>query len=130
MNTNRKNWRKGNPQKHTPPSSTKISNAIKERAKLLRKFSHVGKEAEQMKLQAASLYEVQAYCARKEWPEKLIKKVFYQLYENDVIVEEAYGTWREDTTDTTPGKNQALFQVNEFLQWLETTEEEGEDGED
>jgi len=116
----------------TPPSSTKINNAIKERAKLLRKYLQAGKSgsAEQMTLMCGSLYEVQAYCMRKNWPDKLMKKLFYQLYETDVILEEAYGVWREDTKDDTPGKDKALFQVNEFLQWLETTEEEGEDDDD
>ena len=34
----------------------------------------------------------------------------------------------EDVNDTTPGKDRALFQVNEFLQWLdEAAEEEGEE---
>ena len=56
-----------------------------------------------------------------------MKKLFYTLYEADVVLEEAYGVWREDTSDDTPGKDKALFQVNEFLQWLETTEEEGEE---
>ena len=104
-----------------------LNAAIKERAKLLRKFLQVGKESEQMTLMCASLYEVQAYCMRKGWPDKLMKKLFYQLYEADVILEEAYAVWREDTLDETPGKDKALFQVNEFLQWLETTEEEGEE---
>jgi len=111
----------------TPPSSTKINGAIKEHAKLLRKFLHAGKAADQMPLMCASLYEVQAYCLRKNWPDKLMKKLFYQLYEQDIILEEAYGVWREDTETDEPGKDRALFQVNEFLQWLETTEEEGEE---
>ena len=136
-----------------PPSSTKLNAAIKERAKLLRKFLQVGKDPEQMMLMCCSLYEVQAFCARlplsleprtclgevltlcasgsppagKNWPDKLMKKLFYQLYEADIILEEAYSVWREDTSDDTPGKDKALFQVNEFLQWLETTEEEGEE---
>ena len=98
----------------------------------MRKYLQAGKSgsAEQMTLMCGSLYEVQAYCMRKNWPDKLMKKLFYQLYETDVILEEAYGVWREDTKDDTPGKDKALFQVNEFLQWLETTEEEGEDDED
>jgi len=112
------------------PSSTKLHQAITERAKLLRKFLQVGKESEQMTLMFNSLYEVQDYCARKDWPEKLMKKLFYQLYEADVILEEAFTVWREDTSDQGPNKMKALVQVNEFLQWLETTEEEGEDGED
>ena len=112
------------------PSSTKLHTAITERAKLLRKFLQVGKESEQMTLMFNSLYEVQDYCARKDWPEKLVKKLFYQLYEADVILEEAFTVWREDTSDQGANKMKALVQVNEFLQWLETTEEEGEDGED
>ena len=112
------------------PSSTKLHAAIKDRAKLLRKFLQVGKESEQMTLMFNSLYEVQDYCARMDWPEKLMKKLFYQLYEADVILEEAFTVWREDTSDQGPNKMKALVQVNEFLQWLETTEEEGEDGED
>ncbi len=32
--------------------------------------------------------------------------------------------WREDVVDDTPGKNTALFQVNEFLQWLSEANEE------
>merc|ERR1711988_379466 len=40
-----------------PPSSTKLNSAIKERAKLLRKFLQVGKEAEQMMLMCCSLYK-------------------------------------------------------------------------
>ena len=83
-----------------------------------------------MALMVSGLYEVQAYCARQDWPEKLMKKLFYQLYEADVVLEEAFGLWREDTTDESGHKMKALVQVNEFLQWLETTEEEGEDGED
>ena len=112
------------------PSSTKLHLAITDRAKLLRKFLQVGKESEQMTLMCNSLYEVQNYCARKDWPEKLMKKLFYQLYEADVILEEAFTVWREDTSDQGANKMKALVQVNEFLQWLETTEEEGEDGED
>ncbi|KOO53292.1 eukaryotic translation initiation factor 4 gamma 2 [Chrysochromulina tobinii] len=53
----------------------------------------------------------------------LMKKVFYNLYETDIIFEDAYVVWREDVVDETPGKNTALFQVNEFLQWLSIANE-------
>ena len=55
------------------------------------------------------------------------KKVFYSLYETDIIFEDAYVVWREDVVDDTPGKDRALFQVNEFLQWLSDIAEEGEE---
>ena len=52
-----------------------------------------------------------------------MKKVFYNLYETDIIFEDAYVVWREDVVDEMPGKNTALFQVNEFLQWLSIANE-------
>ena len=111
-------------------TSRKLHAAIKVRTMLLRRFLHVGTMPEQMALQCSGLYEVQAYCARQDWPRNLMRDVFYQLYEADVILEEAFGVWREDTTDESADKMKALIQVNEFLQWLETTEEEAESGED
>ena len=54
-------------------------------------------------------------------------QLFYQLYNVDIVFEDAYGVWREDVGNTTPGKQQALFQVNEFLVWLETAAEDEED---
>jgi translation initiation factor 4G len=76
------------------------------------------------------LFEVQRYCCNANWPQGLAKKLFYQLYDQDIVFEEAYNVWREDSDDTTDGKPKALYQVNEFLQWLETPgagEEEEED---
>lgn len=52
-----------------------------------------------------------------------------QLYELDIVFQEAFSLWREDLDEPTPGKDKALFQVNEFLVWLEQAEEESE-GED
>ena len=101
--------------------------AINERAELLREFLHVGEDPEQVMLMCSGLNEVQAYCAGKGWPKNLMKDLFYQLYESDIILEEAYLAWQEDTRhDNGPDKRRALFQVDVFLQWLRTTEDEGQ----
>ena len=114
----------------TPPSAPKVTKQIERRKLLLLKYTASGAEADVLRAQAAWLYEVQAYCGRKSWPQGLIKKVFYNLYETDIVFEDAYSVWREDVSDETPGKDRALFQVNEFLQWLaEAAEEEEGDGE-
>ena len=65
-----------------------------------------------MTKQAGCLYEVQAFCGLRGWPQGLIKKLFYNLYETDVVFEDAYGVWREDVNDITPGKDKALFQAS------------------
>lgn len=77
--------------------------------------------------QAQMLFEVQGFCHDNGFPGELIKKIFYALYDNDIVLEEAYTVWREtDPEDEpTPGKLKALFQANEFLVWLASADEEG-----
>ena len=118
-----------------PPVALKIKKQIEFRKPLMLKYISCPSDPltpHTINVQAACLYEVQAYCGRKNWPQGLMKKVFYNLYETDIIFEDAYNEWREDVVDDTPGKNTALFQVNEFLQWLsEANEEEAtEEGEE
>lgn len=49
-------------------------------------------------------------------------------YELDLIEEDAFLKWKEDIRDDYPGKGNALFQVNQWLNWLEEEEDDGEDG--
>jgi len=108
-------------------AAPKLCKQIERCAKLLQKCTaSSASESKRLYKQASCLYEVQHFCFNKEWPSGLIKKLFYNLYETDVVFEDAYGVWREDVVDTTPGKDRALFQVNEFLQWLDEAAEEGE----
>lgn len=111
-----------------PPSASSVCRTIKCCAKLLKKCTIAEPAPKRIVSQAGCLYEVQAFCHAYGWPAGLIKKLFYQLYEADVVFEDAYGVWREDVNDVTPGKDKALFQVNDFLQWLdEAVEDDGED---
>jgi len=95
---------------------------------LLKKYHVCANAAEQNERQANCLFEVQGYCMAANWPQGLCKMVFYKLYDDDIVFEDAFNIWREDTTET-PGKMKALVQVNEFLQWLETAQED-EDGDE
>jgi len=114
-----------------PPPAQKIQQQIERCKVLLIQYCAAGSEGEKLQAQAACLYEVQAFCGRKGWPQGLIKKLFYNLYESDIVFEDAYGVWREDVSDETPGKDKALFQVNEFLQWLaDAAEDDGDDDDD
>ena len=54
------------------------------------------------------MFEVQRYCCNANWPQGLAKKLFYQLYDQDIVFEEAYNVWQEDSDDTTDGKPKAL----------------------
>merc|ERR1711871_1615272 len=101
------------------PSATKICKQIERCAKLLKKSLDAKETPVRLVKQAGCLYEVQALCHATNWPAGPMKKLFYNLYETDIVFEDAYGVWREDVNDQTPGKDKALFQVNQFLQWLD-----------
>ena len=112
-------------------SAAKLCKAIERRQTLLKKYNSCpDNAAEQMKRQANCLFEVQRYCATANWPQGLAKMLFYKLYDDDIVFEDAYSVWRENDDDSTPGKLKALAEVKEFLQWLETPNEEDGDGDD
>jgi hypothetical protein len=70
---------------------------------------------------------VQALWHSFKQPKHLLASVFQRLYDDDVVLEESFRQWREDTDDPTPGKLDALVQANRWLTWLDTAEEESND---
>ena len=42
----------------------------------------------------------------------MLLRWFVNLYDLEIVEEEAFLKWREDVTDIYPGKGKALFQVN------------------
>ena len=45
---------------------------------------------------------MQAFCGTKGWPSMLMNKLFYHLYQTDIVFEDAYGVWRQDVNDRHP----------------------------
>jgi len=74
--------------------------------------------------QVYCLNEVQQFCFTSNFPRGLIERLFNYLYEENVVFEDAFFDWEKD--QTTPGKREALSQVNEFIRWLAA--DEGEEG--
>jgi len=81
-------------------------------------------------LQLTAIYALQVYCFTKQFPKGLLLRWFVALYETDIIEEHAFLRWKEDVNDTYPGKGKALFQVNQWLTWLEEAESEEEEDDD
>lgn len=59
----------------------------------------------------------------------MLLRFFVNLYDLEVIEEDAFVQWKEDVTEAYPGKGQALFQVFQWLMWLQEAESTDEDGE-
>ena len=49
---------------------------------------------------------------------------FVHFSDMEIIEETAFLTWKENIIQEFPGKYKAVFQVNQWLSWLETAEEE------
>lgn len=83
-----------------------------------------------VELQLAAVYTLQVFCYSRTFPKGLLLRWFVALYEADVVDEQVFLKWKEDVNDSYPGKGKALFQVNNWLTWLEEAESEDEDEEE
>jgi len=82
---------------------------------------------EDMKLQIEAIYALQVYVHSEQFPKGMLLRLFMQMYDNEVIEEDAFVKWKEEVNDEYPGKGKALFQVNTWLTWLEQAESESEE---
>uniref|UniRef100_A0A3B3Y787 Eukaryotic translation initiation factor 4 gamma 2 n=1 Tax=Poecilia mexicana TaxID=48701 RepID=A0A3B3Y787_9TELE len=86
---------------------------------VMQKFLH-----DHTELQVSALYALQVHCNASGFPKGMLLRYFVNFYDMEIIEEEAFLAWKEDITQEFPGKGKALFQVNQWLTWLETAEEE------
>ncbi|MEE6498800.1 hypothetical protein FKM82_003235 [Ascaphus truei] len=86
---------------------------------VMQKFLH-----DHVDLQVSALYALQVHCYSKTFPKGMLLRFFVHFYDMEIIEEEAFLAWKEDMSQEFPGKGKALFQVNQWLTWLETAEEE------
>ncbi|KAK6973350.1 eukaryotic translation initiation factor 4 gamma 2 [Biomphalaria glabrata] len=81
-------------------------------------------------LQMAALYAVQVFCHSNNFPKGMFLRFFVNLYDMEVVDEDVYLRWKEEVNDQYPGKGKALFQVNQWLNWLQTADNEEEESEE
>uniref|UniRef100_A0A670HTW5 Eukaryotic translation initiation factor 4 gamma 2 n=1 Tax=Podarcis muralis TaxID=64176 RepID=A0A670HTW5_PODMU len=116
-----------NPPNDEPDSSSAPSKEQLEQEKqlllsfkpVMQKFLH-----DHVDLQVSALYALQVHCYNNNFPKGMLLRFFVHFYDMEIIEEEAFLAWKEDITQEFPGKGKALFQVNQWLTWLETAEEE------
>jgi translation initiation factor 4G len=74
--------------------------------------------------ETAMLFAAQRFCHDAGHPPGLLTRIFRDLYNGDVLDEPAMQRWRDDTSDQTPGKTKATYDVTEYLVELEAEAEE------
>ncbi|KAI0215321.1 Eukaryotic translation initiation factor 4 gamma 2 [Lamellibrachia satsuma] len=102
---------------------------IEEEKQLLGKFMGVLQKflVDASQLQLAAIYALQVLCYNNHFPKGLLLRLFMFMYDSEVIDEEVFLRWKEEVNEQYPGKGKALFQVNQWLMWLEQAEEESDE---
>lgn len=81
-------------------------------------------------MQLASLYALQLFYYNLEFPKGALLRWFHMLYDMNIVDDDIFFQWKEEINDEFPGKGQALFQVNTWLNWLAETESEEDEEEE
>lgn len=79
---------------------------------------------EDNKKQKLVVYSGQVWCHANGNPRGFMLRSSGHLYDLDVVEEPAFRAWREEVTDEFPGKANALIAINEYLNWMRTSEDE------
>jgi len=79
-------------------------------------------------LELEALFALQQLVYELKQPRGLLNCIFTELYEGEVITEDAFFVW-EKTKDFPLGKGHALSSVKDFLVWLKKADEESNDEE-
>lgn len=114
------------PNEETDSSSAPSKEQLEQEKQLLLSFKPVMQKFlhDHVDLQVSALYALQVHCYNNNFPKGMLLRFFVHFYDMEIIEEEAFLAWKEDITQEFPGKGKALFQVNQWLTWLETAEEE------
>lgn len=102
---------------------------LQEEKAMLKKFQGVLQSYLQhdRNLQVVAVNALQVFCYSMDFPKGMLLRWFINLYDLEIVEEEAFEMWKEDISDVYPGKGDALFQVNQWLTWLATASSEDED---
>jgi translation initiation factor 4G len=69
--------------------------------------------------QIEAIYAMQVYASIKGFPKYFLAHLFNQMYDLEIIEEEAFFKWKDEINENYPSKGQALFYVNTFnLYWF------------
>jgi translation initiation factor 4G len=79
--------------------------------------------------QVEAIYAMQVYASSKGFPKYFLAHLFNQMYDLEIIDEEAFYLWKDEINENYPDKGQALFHLQRWFNWLQEASEESSDGE-
>ncbi|CAH0481278.1 unnamed protein product [Peronospora belbahrii] len=90
----------------------------------------LGMEESDKKNQIEALYALQVFLNTYDFPKGLLEKCFMALYSLDIIDESGFFEYKYDVDRDVPGRMKAIVQTSTWLTWLETPEEESDEGDE
>lgn len=78
-------------------------------------------------MQLVTLHALQKFYHELDFPKGALLRWFNMLYDMSIVDDDVFFIWKEEINDTVPGKGQALFQVNTWLNWLAEPDSEEEE---
>lgn len=64
--------------------------------------------------QIEAIYAMQVYASTKGFPKYFLAHLFNQMYDLEIVEEEAFFRWKDEINENYPNKGQALFYVSCF----------------
>lgn len=80
--------------------------------------------------QVDAIYVLQAIFYEAKCRRGLLTRFFMDMYDNDIISEDALLRWKDDLREDIPGKGESIMESFKFFDWLATAEEEEDDEEE
>jgi len=79
--------------------------------------------------QIEAIYAMQVYANSKGFPKYFLAHLFNQMYDLEIIEEEAFLQWKDEINENYPNKGQALFYLQRWFNWLQEASEESSNSE-
>jgi len=105
---------------------------INQQKELIRKYKKILQDYLKSSLdkQVEAIYAMQVYASSKGFPKYFLAHLFNQMYDLEIIEEEAFFRWKDEINENYPNKGQALFHLQRWFSWLEEASEESSDEEE
>lgn len=118
----------GSQSNKSSPTTSSSQSTIDIEKELLTKYQQVLQAIlKDKQMQLATLYALQSFYHGLDFPKGALLRWFHMLYDMNIVDDDVFFIWKEEINDEFPGKGQALFQVNTWLNWLAEAESEEEE---
>lgn len=113
-------------------------NHVNKQKKIIHKYQTILQEylcatgvpkSKKLNKQIEAIYAMQVYANSKGFPKYFLAHLFNQMYDLEIIEEEAFLQWKDEINENYPNKGQALFHLQRWFNWLQEASEESSSSE-